>query len=142
MATRYLIAAMLLLQTPNALAWSEADTKRQMAYTALHIIDWGQTLDISDRCGERVTVTEFIDDSGTHITRTTRTREETEANPFLGTCPSRGEVNTYFLLSGVAHYAISRALPRPYREWWQYATITLEAGVVAHNFRAGIHVRF
>jgi hypothetical protein len=34
---------------PSAYAeWSKQDQQRQLAYTALHMVDWGQTLDIAD----------------------------------------------------------------------------------------------
>ena len=46
------------------------------------------------------------------------------------------------LLTGLAHYGISRALPSGYRKWWQRVTIAVEAGVVAHNFSIGVNVRF
>lgn len=98
--------------------WSEADTRRQVVYTALHVIDWGQTL------------------------HTAESDDYYERNPVLGENPSRGEVNTYFALTGLAHYAVSRALPPRYRRVWQYVTITNQAVAVGNNFRIGVKIRF
>lgn len=119
-AIRYLTASLLLCASMSAHAWSEADTKRETTYLILHAIDWVQTLDISGQCPDR-----FV-----------------ETNPILGECPSRGEVNRYFLLTGIAHYGVARLLPPKQRRWFQYITIGIEAGVVAHNLNIGLHVRF
>lgn len=122
MAIKHLTAVLLLLASQCANAWSEADTQRQTGYFILHVIDWGQTLDISESCTS----------GGTYY----------ETNPILGECPSRGEVNRYFLLTGLAHYGISRVLSPTQRRWFQYVTIGIESAVVAHNFNIGIRVEF
>ena len=98
--------------------WSQADTARELTWTALHAVDWGQTLDISDH-PER-----FY-----------------EINPCLGEHPSRGKVNRYFALGTIAHPLISGALSPKYRVWWQYVSIGISGGVVIHNhFHAGIRM--
>jgi len=113
---RYLVFVLLLCLSVPAHAWSEADTRRQVGYFVLHTIDWGQSLGQYD--------------------------EYSETNPILGSHPSRGDVNRYFLLTGIAHYGISRSLPPAYRKWWQRVTIGVQAGAVAHNFSIGVDVRF
>jgi len=118
MATRYAIAILLLCASTSALAWSEADTKRELAYLTLHTIDWSQTLDIAES-------DEFF-----------------ERNQVLGSHPDRGEVHRYFVLTGLTHYGISRALPPNYRKWWQRITIATRAGYVAHNISIGVEFRF
>ena len=70
--------------------WSEADTAREVVYLGFHIVDWGQTLDIAD-----------------HPDRWH------ENNPFLGSHPSRGEVNRWFIIGGLLHPVVSYLLPRP-----------------------------
>ncbi len=49
--TRFvLVAALLTSLPPSAYAeWSKQDQQRQLAYTALHMVGWGQTLDIADQ---------------------------------------------------------------------------------------------
>lgn len=111
----------LSMWTPTAHAsdWTQADTAREVAYLALHVADWGQTLYISDHPSEFK-----------------------EYNPVLGAHPSRGDVNAYFITTAILHPVISYVLPRPYREIWQYSTIVLQVGVTAHNASIGIGFGF
>jgi len=99
--------------------WTRADSMREASYLALHVLDWGQTLDIADH-----------------------PEKFYERNPILGEHPSRGEVNRYFAAGMVLHPVVSYLLPRPYREWWQYSTIGLEMVVVGNNARIGIGMGF
>jgi hypothetical protein len=115
-----LVAVLIMVPLPcGADAWTKADTYREAAYLALHVVDWGQTLTIADNPDKW------------H-----------EHNPVLGTHPSRGEVNNYFILTGLLHPVVSYILPRPYREIWQYSTIVLQIGVTANNARIGIGMGF
>jgi len=110
----------LALAAPAAAAdWSGADTARQAAFLALGVADWGQTLSIA----------RHPESMG-------------ETNPLLGRHPSVAEVNRYFALALTAHSAIAQALPRPYREAWQYVWIGLEGRAVRNNWRAGLRVEF
>jgi hypothetical protein len=118
---RYCIIVVLLCVAQPASAWSEADTRREVGYLTLHAIDWGQTLDIAEQCGH----TNYY-----------------EHNPVLGKCPSRGDVNTYFALTAIGHYAVSRALPPKWRKRWQYVTIGVQVGAVANNIKIGLEVKF
>lgn len=95
--------------------WTKADTAREAAYLALHVADWGQTLYIADHPGEY-----------------------RELNGVLGSHPSRGEVNGYFIATGLVHGVVSLVLPSPYRELWQYSTIGLEIYCVGNNARIGV----
>lgn len=141
-----LFVLLLLLCPAVASAWSEADTKRQVAYTTLHIIDWGQTLDISNRCEPDTRTTEndykTLPGGSNQTTTETDPPEVNELNPHLGSCPSRSEVNRYFLVTGLGHYAVSRMLPSPYRKWWQRVTIAVEGATVAHNISVGVRIRY
>ena len=97
--------------------WSPADTKRQMMWTSMHVLDWSQTL--------------RIDDDPTLK----------EGNPILGEYPSDGRVNTYFLITGVGHYLVSKNLSPRARKWWQWTTFVVAVGVVKHNSDNGLSVR-
>jgi len=123
MVYRYFAAALLLLATVPASAddWRSEDTYREAAYLTLHAIDWGQTLDIADKCGH----TDYH-----------------EHNPILGECPSRSRVNAYFATSAILHYAVSQSLPPKYRKTWQHVTIGVEVGAVANNISIGLNVGF
>lgn len=122
MKTLPVLALSLCIATPvQADAWREEDTQRQLAATALMVIDWGQTLDISKQCG-----------GGYYY----------ETNPLLGTCPGRGDVNRHFAGSILLNYGIARVLPANYRKYWQHLTIAVEAGYVANNYSIGLKVDF
>ena len=100
--------------------WSPSDTKREVAYLTLHIIDWAQTRDIARNPREG----------------------RKESNPILGPAPSVGEVNSYFMATGLGHLAISYLLPSNPRFMWQGFTITIEAFVIGHNYSAGVGFDF
>lgn len=113
------IAALCLPLIIGCAGWTTADTYRETAYMAMHVADWGQTLDIADH-----------------------PEKWHEHNPILGNNPSRGRVNAYFITTAVLHPVVSAALPEPYRKWWQYGTIGLEAVCVGNNARIGIGFGF
>ncbi len=97
-----------------------ADLKRELAWTALHIIDWGQTLHIAKH-PER-----FI-----------------ERNSILGDHPSTGRVNTYMALMLGIHWAAAKFLvPKQHRKIFQQVTLGLTGGAVANNFRIGVRLDF
>jgi hypothetical protein len=97
--------------------WSDGDVKREAAYLALHIIDYGQTRTIA------------LNPDRLH-----------EQNSILGLHPTVGQVNRYFLLTGIAHVVVMDLLPSEWRRDIQNITIGIEAGAVGHNFSIGISV--
>lgn len=99
--------------------WTKADTAREAAYLALHVVDWGQTLEIADNPGQY------------H-----------EHNPVLGSHPSRGEVNRWFAITGLLHPVVSYALPDEVRPYWQYGTIGIEVICIGNNVSLGIGMGF
>lgn len=99
--------------------WTKTDTTFQIAYTTLHVMDWGQTLDISKN-----------------------TEKWHETNPILGRHPSCEKVNYYFATTLIGHTAIAYILPKDYRRIWQMVWIGIEAGYVIHNASIGIKMRF
>lgn len=113
---RLSIACLVLSGCANG-GWNAADTYRQSGVVALMTVDWAQTRKIAknpDRYSEN--------------------------NPILGSHPSTGEVDAYFLTCAVAHTAVAMALPPKYREWWQYVFIGVEAVAVGHNMSIGLGV--
>ena len=122
-----LLAACLLLSSMPANAaglfaskdWTQADTTRQVALTALQVIDWGQTLDIAAK----------PDDFH-------------ERNPILGNHPSRGQVNTMVALSIAGAWLIARKLPPKKRRIFQILVIGVESANVAQNHRIGLRIDF
>lgn len=102
---------------PKAAEWTKENTNWESAYLVAHLVDWGQTLEISNN------------------------PRYTEINPALGKYPSEDEVNQYFLITGVGHYFISRYLGEN-RLLWQQATFIVELNVIARNASLGIRVNF
>ena len=115
--TIILIALLIIPVRAHTSDWTKNDTKRELVYMAFHAADWRQTIHISK-----------------HPT------EHSEKNKFLGSAPSQGKVNRYFVSTAIAHYAVSKALPRKWRKVWQYVTIGFEGGIVAGNYSLGIKI--
>ncbi|HEX4584804.1 MAG TPA: hypothetical protein VH183_08230 [Burkholderiaceae bacterium] len=119
---RLFIGIALVLVSAQAHAadsWSNADLMRQGIFTAVEIIDWGQTRYLAK-----------------HPDR------YHEINPFLGQHPSVGRVDTLFSVSLVANAGVTWVLPARYRPYWQWGRIGIEAGLIAHNARIGIRMDF
>lgn len=115
--------------------WSTTDTAWQLTYAVFHVADWGQTLHIRecDRGESTVFNGQTYYKGGC---------DHKESNPVLGTSPSRGDVNTYFVTTLIAHTAIAYYLPPKYRRVWQIIWIGIEADVVARNARMGVSLTF
>lgn len=109
----------LLLASASAQAaepLSADEWKREAAFLVLGAIDYGQTRDIANHPGMY------------------------EYNPLLGDHPSDARIRNYFLAAGAAHLGITYLLPRRYRPTWQWGSLILEAGFVAHNYSVGLRV--
>jgi hypothetical protein len=89
--------------------------KIELAYQALHLADWLQTLTIARNPDQ------FY-----------------ETNKVLGSHPGVAEVNQYFLVTGIGHALISHFLPLKATQVWQGATIVMQVGYVTNNHDLGI----
>ena len=67
------IYMLIILMANNVYAneWTKSDSTLQVTYSLLHVVDWRQTLEITD------------------------SNEYKEANIFLGSRPSKDEINLY-----------------------------------------------
>jgi len=103
--------------------WTTEDTAVQVAYSALHIMDWSQTL---------------------HMARNPGIYEE--RNPIvrglIGKHPSEGRVNALVGASLALQWAIAYSLDKPYRGYWQAFWIGVEATAVGNNINAGVRISF
>ncbi len=99
--------------------WTKGDTIRHSTYTTLWAIDYLQTTRIADQ-----------------------PEKYKELNPFLGEHPSKQDVTIWFGATYTAYTAIAIVLPSPYREWWHYSGITVEAVCVGNNYRIGLGFGF
>lgn len=105
--------------TASASDWKEVDTERQLAYILLHAIDWAQTR---------------------HIAR--EPDKFYEFNPLLGEHPSVKRVDSYMLVSALAHTAVSYVLPPEWRRAFQHITLSVKSGLVNHNFSIGLRIEY
>jgi hypothetical protein len=131
-----LFMVLLILASPcQALdEWDKTEIGMEIVYVGLHIVDWGQTLDIENH-------------PGLH-----------ENNPILGKHPSRGKINAMFatgliLQPIIAHYApdiggLAEDITgldlgsKHWRKAWIGSGIMIEAGCVANNIHVGIGASF
>src|SRR5574337_360603 len=94
-------------------AWTARDTAFEVLFTALVYVDWKQTLEF------------------------TQNRDKYpncyETNPLMGNHPSRRKVNAVVAASLLAHAFTAYKLPQPYRGWWQWVWIGVEADVIHTN---------
>ena len=101
------------------MSWDKADSYREVGWQVIHVVDWGQTLEIARN-----------------------PNDYHELNPIMGRHPSVGNVNVYMGLSSVAHVAISVLIPKEYKETWQWITIGLSGACVISNFNIRLGVKF
>ena len=99
--------------------WKKEDTQREIIWTAILFVDYGQTMNIAKNPDKYY-----------------------EYNPILGKHPSPSSVDIYMLSAAILHPVISYYLPPNYRKWWQYITIGIEMGAITNNFIAGIGISF
>lgn len=104
--------------------WTASDTVRQGALVGLQVVDWRQTR-------------WFVKHPAYYDCTAARCEAGSyrERNPVLGAHPSVGKVNNLIGASIVGHALVSAALPRAWREGWQYTWIGAEAYSVGGNYR-------
>ena len=99
--------------------WGTQDIALEATWQLLHLLDWGQTLDIADH-----------------------PEKYHEHNPIMGKHPSRSTVNLYMGAWIPLHIGITYVLPKECRPYWQYVTIGVTGTCVIKNFSVGLQVRF
>ncbi len=112
--------------------WTSGDTWREAAFQSLWAIDLLQTHQIVKNETPVITYSTV----GGIVYKTTS--YNFEQNPLLGSNPTMGAVNRFFLAGSVLHAGISALLPAKYRPPFQYLTIVIEARTVAHNLSIGL----
>ncbi len=117
----FIIIALTLFLCPKSYSadkWTQQDIQLETIIIALQIIDWGQTHSI-------------IDDP-----------EFEEGNPLLGSNPTSGKVNLFFIATTIIHIGITHILPQKHRKGWQSAFIAVSGAVVLHNNSIGVRIKF
>ncbi len=116
-----LILALSLISPEGCRAdeWTRADYLLEGSWVALHVLNWGTTLDIADNPGRYY-----------------------ETNPIMGRHPSRGKVNLYFVSTTVAHVLTSALLPKKWREYFQVGSIAVTGGCLGWDLSLGLKIKF
>ena len=91
----------------------------EVAWQAIHVVDWGQTLDIADN-----------------------PNEYQEVNPLMGKHPSRGKVNIYMASSALLHPLVTYLIPHKWRWYWIGGTIVTSGACVINNNSIGLKMNF
>jgi hypothetical protein len=99
--------------------WGTTDYMLAGATVAALAVDWGQTR---------------------HIAK--NPERYTETNPMLGSSPSVGKVDAYFVGAMVGTVALAHVLPGDWRQLFLGGVLALELGVVNQNRQLGIKVAF
>lgn len=115
---RLILILMLALPLPS-MAWNKSDTQRETIWQLIHVVDWGQTVDIAKN-----------------------PNRYSEINPLIGEHPSVNDVHRYMIASSLTHYLVSRTLKPRYRKYWQYITIGMTGTLIAHNYSVGLRINF
>lgn len=132
------IAAITLNAAEPTNVWTKQDTTLELTFQAVWLMDVLQTYQIGEQARDRSTwiVTQL--DGNRVSTRV----PVCETNPILGKFPTRKTVTAYFLEVALGHALVTYVLPAKYRPYWHGATIALEVGMVANNYRMGVSVKF
>jgi len=110
--------------------WTDADTVREAINVSLFAYDAYQTnalLHSNVPCSEQ---------------RGPVCHQMHESNPLLGRNPSGTKLAVATLIGSAVHAGIAYALPRGWREAWQYVTIGIEVAVINHNSTVHVGVNF
>jgi hypothetical protein len=99
--------------------WETTDYALAGAAVVALAVDWGQTRHIAKNSNR------FI-----------------ETNPVLGTSPSVGKVDAYFVGAMVGTVALAHVLPSDWRQLFLGGVLALELGVVSQNRSLGIKMAF
>lgn len=118
---RLLLTSMCLaLFSSNALAadwsWSGADVGRQFIYLAADLNNWNLVTGANQKAAKY-------------------------AGYGMTDQPSQRQLNTYFILGAVVHTAIAAALPKGYREPWQYIGIGVQLGVTGYGLGMSVSLK-
>jgi hypothetical protein len=97
----------------NRHEWTVSDTLVEALFATLVYVDWKQTIEFTQNPDKYPNCF--------------------ETNPLLGKHPSRSEINAVIGGSLLAHALIARSLSQPYRGWWQFLWIGIEADVIHTN---------
>jgi hypothetical protein len=99
--------------------WTREDTYYELTWTALLLVDYGQTRNIVQN-----------------------PNEYSERNHILSKHPAQAKVDLYMGSCAILHPIISYYLPPRYRKIWQQITVGVEVFAVVNNYSIGLGMKF
>lgn len=124
-------------------SWDKTNTKLHVPLTLLMIADLGQTLDIADNCQYvNIEVREHNPGGGTNLVTYKNSRMVTEANSYLGQCPTRPHAKQYFGWMLTAITGAVWASPPKLSYAIQGGVIGIQIYTVGGNYYAGVGIGF
>lgn len=125
---KLILIYLIFLATPAfAESWSQSDINREIGFQALYFYDYQQTLSALRYWQFRKV--HFLAPS-------------IEKNQYLTNKANEEDITTYFIITGLTHWAISAMLPQEMRERWQWLSIGYVASDIHSNLQLGFHWRF
>ena len=115
------IIALAFINATSAIAneWSKENTRNEIVYQTLAMVDWAQTINIAHN-----------------------PNRWSEQNILFVAHPAVSHVNQYFIVTGALQFTVAYFMPAKYRSIFQYVTIGIETGAVINNFSVGINAKF
>jgi hypothetical protein len=115
------LVLLVICSSAHADEWKTVDYTMLGAATALLVVDWGQTRD---------------------MTRQPAYREFHEYNAILGKNPSVGDVDRYFGIAILSTVGLAYVLTPKWRRYFLGSVIAIEGFVVIHNHQIGLRAEF
>jgi hypothetical protein len=116
---RAIVLCLALLALPaQAREWTDEELRWGAALAVTRLVDWGQTRYIASH-----------------------PREFREANPFIGSHPSMGDVNRHFILSSALMFGLTHYLPQ-HRRTLLRVWVAIGVGTNVHNAAIGVRISF
>jgi hypothetical protein len=103
--------------------WTKTNIVLGTTATIVHVLDWGQTLDMVNRSNE------FHEDN--FITKR-----------IIGEHPSRSEVNVFMASTLLLKLGIAHVLPAKWRNYFLGVSIIWQGQTVYNNYRIGLKIDF
>jgi len=122
-----ILSIWLAIPAAHADPWRRDDSWRELSFQTLYVYDLQQNLSALREWqhGKKSALSPSI----VH-------------NVFLGSDANERVISTYFIVTGLIHWAISAMLPDEAREDWQWLSIGYVGSDVVQNFRLGFRLTF
>lgn len=119
--------------------WDTGDIILGTAFASACVIDWGQTRTIADHGpGENLYYYEDDEPYGEYGFL----KEVGFAKNFIGSNPTRKEVDTYFATALVVNFLIADMIGPKYRKAYLLLANLIQWDTVNHNYKVGIRTTF